>query len=103
MLVDVEPLVGQLNVLAGAAATLDGFDCQQSFRDGEMIEGASTLSSLVQGLSTSLANLATKDFERARAAGNASERPEIRVVLLLSVAQSALGGGAVTVNVAEGE
>jgi hypothetical protein len=101
----VEPLVGQLNVLVGAAAALDGFDCQQSFRDGEMIDGSSTLSSLIQGLATSLANLATNDFDRARAAGNAAERPEIRVVLLLSVAQSALNGGQpqVPVQAVEGE
>lgn len=99
----VEPLVGQLNVLVGAAATLDGFDCQQGFRDGEMIEGASTLAGLVQGLSTSLGNLATTDFERARAAGNAAERPELRVVLLLSVAQSALGEKGVTIQSVEGE
>jgi hypothetical protein len=86
----LEPLVGQLNALASAAAALDGFDCQQGFREGELIEGGSQVATLVQGLASSLGTLAAADFDRAKATGSGAERPEIRVALLLAVAQSTL-------------
>jgi hypothetical protein len=83
----LQPLVPRLNELVAAATVLDGFE-NHYLKDGEwMVPGSSGLSNLVNMFSQHLASLAAQDFDRARALSDQLERPEIRLMIQLQMAQ----------------
>jgi hypothetical protein len=88
----MQPLVARMNELVAAAAVLDGFE-NRYLKDGEwMVPGSSGLSNLVNMFSQHLASLAAQDFDRARALSDQLERPEIRLMTQLQMAQMLSGG-----------
>ncbi len=88
----VETTIDRFNELTAAAATLDGFLHQgKSFKDGEVVLGqGGVASSLFQPYTTLLNSLARFNFERARAVVERIQRPEIRVVGYMLLAQGVL-------------
>jgi len=87
----VQPLVVKMNELVAAAAVLDGFD-QRYTKDGEwLITGPNSLGNVINNLEQTLSVLAPLDFDRARALADQFEKPEIRLMAELEIAQSALG------------
>ena len=86
------PLVSQLNELIAAAIVLDGFD-NRYLKDGEWVTGAGSVGNLVNGVGEKLASLARIDFDRALALSNQVERPEVRLMIQLSIAQAVADDG----------
>jgi len=87
----VEKAINQLNELAVAALVLNGFDLQQYFRDGELvINGGNQLSQLAQESAQRLGSLSRYDFDRAKSVAEEFQRPEMRIMSLLQIAQAAL-------------
>ena len=87
----LQPLVTKVNELVSAAAVLDGIDFQY-LKDGEwQMPGTGNLGSLVYTLDQAVAALAQTDFDHARTLADQIERPEMRVLMEIDLAQTALG------------
>ena len=88
----LQPLVVKLNELLAAAAVLDGIDFRY-LKDGEWeMPGANNLGAIVNILDQTLANLGRTDFDRARKLADQIERPEVRTMIEIDLAQVTLGG-----------
>lgn len=88
----LQVLITKLNELVAAAAVLDGIDFEY-FKDGEWVmPGANNLGSVVSQLDLTLATLGQTDFDRARTLADQLDRPEIRLLMEIDLAQTALGG-----------
>src|SRR5438067_2712433 len=88
----LQPLIVKLNELLGAAAVLDGIDFRY-LKDGEWeMPGANSLGAIVNILDQTLANLGRADFDRARKLADQLERPEVRTMIQIDLAQVTLGG-----------
>ncbi|HJZ80938.1 MAG TPA: hypothetical protein VKD91_11350, partial [Pyrinomonadaceae bacterium] len=88
----LQPLIAKLNELVAAAAVLDGIDFQY-LKDGEWVmPGVNNLGNVVNSLDQTLAALGQTDFDRARGLADQLERPEMRVLVEIDLAQTALGG-----------
>ena len=89
----LQSVIGVMNQLVTAAATLDGFE-NSYLREGEWIKRSySNIGNLVNNVEQSLAKLARVDAEGARILSNQLERPEIRLTAQLEIAESLLSGG----------
>jgi hypothetical protein len=87
----VQPLIVRFNELIAAATVLDGFETKY-LKDGEWITpGSNVLGNLVGNLIRTLAMLSSRDFDRARAAADQIERPELRLMADLEIARAAIG------------
>lgn len=87
----VEMAINQINELAVAALVLNGFDLQQYFRNGELVIGnGNGLTEMAQESAQKLGSLARHDFDRAKSAAEEFQRPEMRIMALLQIAQAAL-------------
>ncbi len=87
----LQPMVMKVNELVSAAAVLDGIDFHY-LKDGEwQMPGASNLGNLVNLLDQAVAALGQTDFDRARTLADQIERPEMRVLMEIDLAQTALG------------
>ena len=87
----LQPLVARTNELVAAAAVLDGIDFNY-LKDGEwQMPGVNNLGVLVNSLDQTLAALGQTDFDRARTLADQIERPEMRVLVEIDLAQTALG------------
>lgn len=87
----VERTISQLNELAVAALVLSGFDIQQYFRNNELvINGGNSLNEMAQESAQRLGSLSRIDFERAKSVAEEFQRPEMRVMALLQIAQAVL-------------
>jgi hypothetical protein len=86
----LETLLEQFNELCAAAERVDGF-LGQTYREGEFLPNGS-LGEFAQQLAQSLANLANKDFDRARKCVTRVQRPEVRVAAALAIGQTIVGG-----------
>jgi len=88
----LQPLIVKLNELVAAAAVLDGIDFQY-LKDGEWVmPGVNNLGGVITSLDLTLAALGQTDFDRARGLADQVERPEMRVLIEIDLAQTALGG-----------
>jgi len=86
----MQPLVTKTNGLIAAAAVLDGFE-NRYLKDGEwMTPGMSSLANMVANLVQSLQFFGRLDFDRALALANQLERPEVRLMAQLVIAEAAL-------------
>ena len=89
----VEPLLDQFNDMSAAAMVLDGFG-QQYYQDGELqLLENSGLGTVGNQLVDVLGSLARANFERAKAGADRIERPEVRIVAYLAIAQEVLAPG----------
>jgi hypothetical protein len=87
----VEGVIDKLNELSTAALVLNGFDIQQYFRDGEfVINGGNPLNMVAQESAQKLGSISRKEYDRARLAADRFQRPEMRVMGLLQIAQTLL-------------
>ncbi|HEX7335219.1 MAG TPA: hypothetical protein VF290_27205 [Pyrinomonadaceae bacterium] len=88
----MESLMPKLNELVGSAAKLDGFDIHY-LRDGEWnMTGEGELGQLLTGLAQHAGYFAWCDFDRAVSVAGQFERPEIRMMAQLKLAQGILAG-----------
>ena len=88
----MESLVPRLNELVASAAKLDGYDTHY-LRDGEWnMSAEGELGSLLTWLAENAAYFAWCDFDRAVSAAGQFERPEVRMMAQLKVAQGILAG-----------
>ena len=88
----LQPLIVKLNELLAAAAVLDGIDFRY-LKDGEWeMPGANNLGVIVNVLDQTLAILGRADFDRARKLADQVERPEVRTMIEINLAQMTLGG-----------
>ena len=88
----LQPLIMKINELVAAAAVLDGIDFQY-LKDGEWVmPGVNNLGNVINSVDMTLSSLGQTDFDRARTLADQIERPEMRVLLEIDLAQSALGG-----------
>jgi hypothetical protein len=88
----MQTLIVKANELIAAAAVLDGYE-NRYLKQGEwMSPGQSVVANMINNLTVGLASLAHYDFGRARALADQLERPEIRLVADVQIAQAALGG-----------
>ena len=86
----LDPGIGQLNELLGAAAVLSGFEISM-FRDGEMsIQHGSGLTNMVNRFGQELAQLAKSDFERSETLAGRFQFPEARIMTRLTIIQGVL-------------
>jgi hypothetical protein len=88
----VEPMIDQLNGLLGAAAVLDGFEHTRYFKDGELLphSGQSLLITVVVQCENDMSQVARADFDRAKAAADRFQAPEVRLMARLAIAQGIL-------------
>jgi hypothetical protein len=87
----VERVIDQVNELVTAALVLNGFDVQGYFRSGEfVITGGNPLNNMAQECGQTLGSGARNDLDRARSAAERFQRPEMRLIALLQIAQAAL-------------
>lgn len=88
----MESLMPKLNELVGSAAKLDGFDTRY-LRDGEWsMTGEGELGGMLTGLAQRASYFAWCDFDRAVSVAGQFERPEIRMMAQLKLAQGILAG-----------
>ena len=88
----MESIVPKLNELVDIAIRLDGYDTNY-LRDGEWnMSGDGTIGALLTGLSHRAGYFAWSDFDRAVTLASRFERPEIRMMAHLKLAQSILEG-----------
>jgi hypothetical protein len=86
----IAPLIDQLNELATAAFTLNGFE-NIYFKDGELsTQGQSQLSNMFQTCEQQIGEFAQTDFELAKSAADRFQRNEARVMARLFIAQNLL-------------
>jgi hypothetical protein len=87
----VEPLLDQFNEMSTAAAALNGFG-QEYFQDGELImQNGNSVANAANQLTQALGTLSTGNFDRAKAAADRVQRPEVRLTAYLVIAQQAIG------------
>lgn len=87
----VEGVIDKLNELSTAALVLNGFDIQQYFRGGEfVINGGNPLNMVAKESAQKLGSISRKEYDRARSGAERFQRPEMRVMALLQIAQVAL-------------
>jgi hypothetical protein len=92
-------VVGQINELVSAAVIMDGFE-NKYFKNGEWISnGGSSVGSMVTQCREVLGQLARQNFDRAEALAEQLERPEIRLLTQVDIAQSALSGDLAVVRI----
>ena len=86
----MEPLIPRLNELVAASATLDGID-NNYLSDGEWnMTGEGTIGGLLTGLARNVGYFAVLDFDRSVTLASQLERPELRLMAELKIAQSVL-------------
>lgn len=87
----MQAIVTQTNQLVAAAVVLDGFE-NRYLQEGEWMKpGYSSLGNLVSSIEQNLGMLALRNAEGARSLSAQLERPEIRLMAQLEVAQALLG------------
>jgi hypothetical protein len=90
----LQPMVAQINQLVAAAVVLDGFE-NRYLQEGEWMKaGYTQLGNLVNNVERNLGMLATRDAEGARSLSDQLERPEIRLMAQLEIAEALLNKGA---------
>jgi hypothetical protein len=88
----MDSLVPRLNELVNAAAKLDGYE-NHHLRDGEWnMSNEGVLGSLLTALAKNAAYFAWCDFDRAVTVAGQFERPEIRLMAQVKLAQGILAG-----------
>jgi hypothetical protein len=91
-LIVMETMMPRLNELVTAAAKLDGYE-NNYLRDGEWnMSREGTLGSFLTGLSEQASYFAWCDFDRAVSIAGQFERPEIRLMAQVKLAQGILAG-----------
>jgi hypothetical protein len=86
----VEPLLDQFNEMSTAALALNGFG-QQYYQDGElMMQNGNGLANTATALMAALGTLGMANFDRAKAAADRLERPEVRIGAYLAIARQAI-------------
>lgn len=84
----MQSIVTLVNQLVAAAVVLDGFE-NRYLQEGEWMKpGFTNLSNLVNRIEQSLGQLALRDAEGARGLSDQLERPEIRLMAQLEIAQA---------------
>jgi hypothetical protein len=87
----MQSIVTLVNQLVAAAVVLDGFE-NRYLQEGEWMKpGYTNLSNLVNSIEQSLGQLALRDAEGARGLSDQLERPEIRLMAQLEIAQVLIG------------
>jgi len=87
----MQSIISLVNQLVAAAVVLDGFE-NRYLQDGEWMKpGYTTLGNLVNNIEQNLGQLALRDAEGARAISIQLERPEIRLMAQLEIAQALIG------------
>ena len=88
----MESILPKINDLVAAAVKLDGYDTR-NLRDGEWnMSGAGSIGDLLTRLSQSAPYFAWCDFDRALSVAGQFERPELRFMAQLKLAQGILAG-----------
>ena len=86
-----ERVIDQANELVAAATVLDGFDVQGTFRDGEfVIASGNMLNMLAQECGRILSANVRVDADQAALTADRFQRPEMRLVVLLQIAEALL-------------
>ena len=86
----MEPLMPRLNEIVSAAATLDGFQTTY-LRDGEWnMTGEGEVGRLLTFLAQNAGYFAAMDFDRSVTLASQLERPELRLMAQLKIAQGVL-------------
>lgn len=86
----MESLMPRLNELVAGAAALDGFE-NNYLRDGEWnMTGEGVVGGLLTALAQNAGYFAELDFDRSVTLANQLERPELRLMAQLKIAQSVL-------------
>lgn len=87
----VEGVIDQVNELSIAALVLNGFDIQQYFRSGEfIINGNNALNTIAREAAQRLGSISRKQYDRARLMAERFQRPEMRVMGLIRIVETAL-------------
>jgi len=85
----IQPLLDQLNEMSAAAVALNGFG-QKYYQDGELIlQNGNTVGNVASQLISTIAQLATFDFDRAKKTAAGIQQPEVRLAAFLAIAQAA--------------
>jgi len=87
----VERVIDQTNDLVAAALVLDGFDISGYFRNDEfIISNGNPLNMIAESCGRELGGVARTDIDRARLAAERFQRPEMRLIALLQIAQTSI-------------
>jgi hypothetical protein len=92
----LQPAIILVNQLVEAAAVLDGFENSYLSQGEWMRRNHTNLGNVVNSIGQNLGLLARVDADRARSLSNQLERPEIRLMAQLEIAQNLLNNGRVS-------
>jgi len=86
----LEPVVDQFNEMSAAAVSLNGFG-QQFFQTGELVmQNGNSLGAIANELILILGSSAVTDFDRAKAASDRIQLPEVRLATCMAIAQQTI-------------
>ena len=87
----VERVIDQTNDLVAAALVLNGFDIDGYFRNDEfVIASGNPLNMIADGCGRELGAIARGDLDRAKVTAERFQRPEMRLIALLQIAQAVM-------------
>jgi hypothetical protein len=86
----MDPLIDQFNELSAAARMMEGFGGEYFDQEELNMQNGNVITGVAVQLSSTLGTLALTDFDRAKAAADRMNLPEVRLRAYLDIAQQAI-------------
>jgi hypothetical protein len=86
----VDPLVDQFNEISAAARIMEGFGGEYYEQEELNLQNGNVIAGVAQQITSALATLALKNFDRAKLTADRLRLPEVRLRAYLDIAHHAI-------------